>query len=94
MYLCSIKLPSNCLPAAEIAGFPSHSGLRLVELDRESVRVRQDEFVMLFDDNFVRDSGFSSVLEKVLDNSFPKDPLRTLVLVLAAYNHLLSLNSP
>ena len=92
MYILMIKLPSNHLPAAVIAGLPSHSGLRLVELDKESVRVRWDEFVMLCNNNIIRDSGFSSVLKKVLDNSFPKDPLRTLVLVLAAYNHLLNLN--
>jgi hypothetical protein len=84
MYILIIKLPSNHLLAAVIASLPSYSGLRLVKLDKESVGVRWDEFVMLRDNNIIRDSGFFSVL---------KDPLRTLVLVLAAYNHLLNLSS-
>src|SRR6266487_1831903 len=92
LLLC--MLSSEGLDSTKVTASTRHSILNLVVLNRESEGVRCDELVVLSNDNVVANRGLYSVLEQVFDNGLSKYPLRTLVLVFTAYNHLLSFSSP
>jgi len=94
VYLLLLELPLRGLLAAIIARFFDQSALRLVIYNRESIRVRCDKSVPFYNSDFIGNSRLYSILKEVLNNSFPKDPLRPLVFILSAYYHLFSLSLP